>query len=87
MSGRKLQRRIRQAPSTHTRAMAGQLPVGTSATPMVMPLAAVSYLPAESYPWGTATYQDLHPLYTADGAIVPSYAQGSWGRLYAAGRP
>ena len=84
---RKLARRIRTAPTTHARAMAGQLPVGTSATPMVMPMSATAYLPVESYPWGTGTYQDLHPLYTADGAIVPSYAQGSWGRLYAAGRP
>jgi hypothetical protein len=84
---RRLARRVKNGPRAHAQAMAGQLPVGTSATPMTMPMSAVNYLPTQSYPWGTATYQDLHPLYTADGAMIPSIAQGSWGNLHAAGRP
>lgn len=41
-------------------------PHGTGATPMIMPLAAVEYSPD-----GRVLYQTLHPLTTADGAVVP----------------
>ena len=40
-------------------------PAGTAATPMDMPLAVVEYNGQD------ALYQTLHPLYTADGAVVP----------------
>ena len=43
---------------------AAQHPYGTSATPMVMPLAVVSY-GGEQAVYGTA-----HPLVTADGAVI-----------------
>jgi hypothetical protein len=45
--------------------MAAGHPFGTGATPMEMPLAAVHY---DGY---QALYQTLHPLITADGAVVP----------------
>jgi len=45
-------------------------PWGTSATPMVMPLAAVTYGSDE-----VALYGTLHPLVTADGAVIPAYSQ------------
>jgi len=89
---KRLARRIRNAPQVGQQAAAtltpvtGSAPPGTPATPMVMPLAAVHYTPAQGYPWGTAAYQDLHPLYTADGAVVPSYARGGWGPVVPAGR-
>ena len=45
-------------------------PFGTGATPMVMPLAVVTYSPDERVLYGT-----LHPLYTADGAVVPAHSE------------
>ena len=56
-------------------------PYGTGATPMTMPLARVMITA------GGMTYENLQPLYTTDGAAVPATAPGSWGQLYAAGRP
>ena len=44
----------------------GQHPVGTGATPMTMPMAEVAYTGA------TALYGTLHPLVTADGAVIPA---------------
>lgn len=32
-------------------------------------------------------YDDLHPIIAADGAFISATAPGSWGQLYAAGRP
>lgn len=40
-------------------------PVGTGATPMVMPLALVQYNEL-----GTL-YRTVHPIITADGAVIP----------------
>jgi hypothetical protein len=56
-------------------------PYGTGSTPMTMPLARVMINP------GGMTYETLQPIFTADGAAVPATASGSWGQLYAAGRP
>jgi hypothetical protein len=44
-------------------------PYGTSATPMTMPLAHVTYGDDEMALYGT-----LHPLITADGAVIPAYS-------------
>jgi hypothetical protein len=44
-------------------------PVGTEATPMEMPLAHVTYGDDE-----VALYGTLHPLVTADGAVIPAYS-------------
>ena len=52
--------------------MAPGHPYGTAATPMVMPLAAVSYDREQ------ALYQTLHPLVTADGSVIPGAAQHYW---------
>jgi hypothetical protein len=52
--------------------MAAGHPYGTEATPMVMPLAVVTYDREQ------ALYQTLHPLITADGAVVPGAAQFYW---------
>ena len=58
-------------------------PWGTGDTPMVMPLAVVTFHQ------DGATYQDLCPLYTGDvnAAPLPATAPGSWGQVHAAGRP
>jgi len=44
-------------------------PVGTGATPMTMPMAEITYTGA------AALYGTLHPLVTADGAIIPARPQ------------
>jgi hypothetical protein len=59
-------------------------------TPMEMPLALVSYYPVATYPWGqtgTLTYEDLQPLWTADGGVIPARDNGGWGWVRPAGRP
>jgi len=43
-------------------------PVGTGATPMVMPMMNITYRGED------ALYATLHPLVTADGATVPGRA-------------
>jgi hypothetical protein len=69
---------------------AGYRPVSGGAAsppaPMSMPLALVTVRPAAS-PYLTAGMEDLAPIWTTDGAPVPSTAPGSWGQLRAAGRP
>ena len=80
MNGR-LHRRIAQSGTTQQRAMGGYHPWGTAATPMVMPLAVVTQTQ------DGVTYQEMTPLVTTDGAIIPATAPGSWGQLHAAGRP
>ena len=67
-----LRARIMGVQSNHGQAMAGQHPAGTSATPMVMPLHQLTYTPNEGYPWGTAVYEDIVPMWAADGALIPS---------------
>lgn len=58
-------------------------PHGTTATPMVMPLALVEYGGA-----GTGSYQDMHALATGDVNAVPLavVAPGSFGKVVPAGR-
>lgn len=45
-------------------------PAATSATPMVMPMAEIVYS------GDTALYGTLHPLVTADGAVIPARPAG-----------
>jgi hypothetical protein len=69
----------------------------TGATPMVMPLAMVTYAPVQKYPAGAAnhpwpvtlTYEDLQPMWTADGSYVPAESNSGWGwvKPVPAGRP
>jgi hypothetical protein len=77
----KFRNRIAATGSNMTSAMGTYHPYGTAATPMVMPLQLVTVS------MGGVTVQDMHPLYTEDGAIIPATAPGSWGQLRAAGRP
>ncbi len=56
-------------------------PYGTGQTPMTMPLSRVMITQQGM------TYETLQPIFTTDGAAVPATAAGSWGQLYAAGRP
>lgn len=72
--------RIAEAGQGMPAAMAGYHPHGTADTPMLMPLAMVTRTDA-----GLAV-QDMTPLITADGAMIPATAPGSWGQLHAAGR-
>jgi hypothetical protein len=62
----------------------GTHPYGTRVTPMVMPLALVTYDGIS----GEGTYQDLHAA-TGDVNAVPLavVAPGTWGTVRAAGRP
>lgn len=75
-----LQRRIRNAGQGMPGAMGDYHPWGTRETPMLMPLALVTQSDA-----GLAV-QDMTPIITADGAMIPATAPGSWGQLRAAGR-
>ena len=58
-------------------------PHGTSATPMVMPLALVDYGGA-----GTGSYTDMHAWSTGDPNAAPMAAvtPGTFGRVVPAGR-
>jgi hypothetical protein len=71
-------------------AEAGYKPMGSGhaspAAVMVMPVALVTVQPTSSQ-YVTAGMQDLAPIWTTDGAAVPSTAPGRWGQLRAAGRP
>jgi hypothetical protein len=70
----------------------GQAVTGTTgggASPpsvQVMPLAQVLVQPAQD-PYVTVGMEDLAPIYTSDGAMIPATARGRWGQLRAAGRP
>jgi hypothetical protein len=60
-----------------------------SKTPMTMPMSLVTYYPVCNYPWGQSgvlTYQDLHPLWTEDGAVIPAASNSGWGPVRPAGR-
>jgi hypothetical protein len=76
----RLHRRIMAAGQGMPAAMGDYHPVGTPDTPMVMPLSLVSRTDAG------LTVQDMTPLITADGAMIPATAPGSWGQVHAAGR-
>lgn len=56
-------------------------PVGTAETVSVMPQAHVSYDNE------TVLYGMVHPLVTADGAVVPAAADVSYPSVVPAGRP
>ena len=56
-------------------------PYGTPDTPMVMPMVLV-----EVGPDGMAM-QDMAPLITANGAMIPATAPHTWFNVHAAGGP
>lgn len=47
-------------------------PTGTAATPHMLPLGAVFYGADDEALYGT-----LHPLVTADGAVIPAHSQSA----------
>ena len=55
-------------------------PVGTAMTPMIMPMATVSYAANQ------VLYGSLHPLVTTDGATVPAAADVTYPAVVPAGR-
>lgn len=52
-----------------------------AATPGTMPQAAITYQ------GDTVLYGTLHPLYTADGAVVPAHADVTYPEVVPAGSP
>jgi hypothetical protein len=60
-----------------------------SKTPMTTPIALVTYYPVCNYPWGQSgvlTYEDLQPLWSADGSVLPAASNSGWGPVRPAGR-
>ena len=68
-----LNHRVRNIGSGMSRAMGQYHPAVTAATPVVMPAWSVIWHPAQGYPWGTAVYQDLNPVWAADGALISAF--------------
>lgn len=54
--------------------------VGRYATPAEIPNARV-IVTTDAY-----HYEDMQPMYAADGAPIAATGAGSWGQLYSAGR-
>ena len=94
---RRLQRRVANAGANHKQAMQSYTPAqttgsvtGSAASPTgadVMPLAAVTVYPEPGGGYSTLGYQGLVPIFTADGAAIPSTSPGRWAQLRMAGRP
>lgn len=88
---KRLKRRIASMGSNQAQAAAGYTPVtGGAASPSavsVMPLAQVMVYPHPGEGYSSVAYRGLAPIYSADGAAVPSTSPGRWGQLAAAGRP
>jgi hypothetical protein len=87
---RQLRARVAEVGGNTASAMGTYHPVGTSATPMVMPLAVVRVtLPSGGYGgnYQAITYQDATTMWGPNGEPIPATTPGSWGQLRAAGRP
>lgn len=70
-------------------AMGTYHPGGTAETPMVMPVQLVTVTAGAGTPGPFVTLgsAEFNPLWTTDGALIPSVAPGRWAQLHAAGRP
>jgi hypothetical protein len=77
--------RVKAVGTNMSQAMGTYHPVGTAATPHVSPAHQLSYAENPGYPWGTATYEDVTPMWAADGALIPSTAPGAAVRTIPAG--
>ena len=82
---RQLAHRVADVGNNTTGAMAGYHPAGGPGTVQVMPLQHVQIVPMNPG-YSTVAYQDITPIWTADGAAIPATAPGTWGQLVAAGR-
>lgn len=66
---------------------------GESAAPLAevaLPPGTAAFTPVqriEVFAPGTVGLSPLAPMVTADGALVPATAPGTWDQLHAAGRP
>lgn len=85
----RLRARVRSAGNRQQLAQQAYHPVGTGATPMVMPMALITYAPVPDYPsHGTLTYHTLYPAWNADGGVyTPSLAPRPVPGPRPAGRP
>lgn len=86
----KLRDRVANVGTVNTQAMGTFHPVGTEATPMVMPLAVVAVTPPSSSYGGNyaaVTYTDATTMWGPNGEPIAATTPGSWGQLRAAGRP
>jgi hypothetical protein len=83
---RTLRHRIAGVGGNQAAAAAGHDPGSLGGVPMTMPVAQVLVI-AQPGGYSTIAYHDMPPIFTADGAAVPSTAPGRWGQLAAAGRP
>jgi hypothetical protein len=81
----KLTRRIAGVGGNQGAAMGGYHPATPPNTPVEMPHFQLSYSPSQSYPWGTAVYQELTPQWAPDGALVAARTPGWWGQVHPAG--
>jgi hypothetical protein len=79
-----LSHRIMAQAVNHETAMGDAHPAAPPGTPMVMPLAAVTVHPSDSN-YVTLAMQDLAPMLTADGAMVPATGPGAWDQVALAG--
>jgi len=77
-----LHHRIKGQAAGHGAAMAGSHPAVPA--PMLLPLSQVTVSPSDSG-YVTLALQDLAPLITADGAMVPATGPGRWDQLALAG--
>jgi hypothetical protein len=77
-----LSHRIMAQPVNHVTAMGDQHPAVPA--PMETPLAQVTVNPVDNN-YVTLAMQDLAPLITADGALIPSTGPGRWDQLALAG--
>lgn len=75
----KLASRIAAQPRQAAAAAAGNHPAGNADTPMVMPMVRVQLGPAG------AAVEQLIPLVTANGAMIPATAPGSYGQVMMTG--
>lgn len=76
----KLHRRISNVGTVNSRAMGDYHPYGTPDTPMVQPVALMTYTTEGG------SVEMLTPLITANGAIIPSSPPGYFGHVPMAGR-
>jgi hypothetical protein len=76
----KLHRRIAGVGDVHAQAMGAYHPWGTADTPMVQPVALMTYTEHGG------SVEMLTPLVTANGAIIPASPPGYFGHVAMAGR-
>jgi hypothetical protein len=79
-----LSHRIMAQAANHETAMGDAHPAAPPGTPMVMPVALVTVYPVDSN-YVTLAMEDMAPLLTADGAMVPATGPGRWDQVALAG--